>query len=541
MKTNQIFSNKSIRCGLFLLTGLFLGWLFFYPIMPSITTTDTVRSDTTAEQKTQWTCAMHPQIRLDEPGKCPICGMNLIPLQNTGSETDDHAIEMSESAMKLAEVRTSVVGKEKPLKEINLYGKIAPDERLLQSQTAHFPGRIEQLMVNVTGEAIRTGQVIARIYSPELVTAQKELLEAVSLGSQYPAILNASREKLRLWKLTEDQIESIEKSNKVITTFDMLANSSGIVLNRKVNTGDYVTTGDVLFDVADLSRIWALFDAYETDIPWLSADQVLNFTTEAIPGKTFYGKISFIDPFIDPVKRIAKVRVEVVNRDLKLKPEMFINGIVESNLKTSGEQIIIPQSAVLWTGTRSIVYVKIPDTRAPSFKIREIALGPSLKESYIVLSGLTAGEEIVTNGAFSVDAASQLAGKPSMMNQEENMPLPKSGNKEMSVKKISVMQHKHDKMPEAISRTSSGRAQFFVRGNCDMCRERIEAAAVSVAGMVKATWNADTRMLDLTYDQSKTNMEAVHKSIALAGHDTEKEKAPDEVYHALPECCLYRK
>ncbi|HCY43735.1 MAG TPA: efflux RND transporter periplasmic adaptor subunit, partial [Prolixibacteraceae bacterium] len=299
MKTNKIFSNKYLRGGLLIASGLLLGWLFFHNSAPEKTETATEIHDHAAEGHDVWTCSMHPQIRKEEPGDCPICGMDLIPLQQSNTVIDDQAIEMSESAMKLAEVQTSVVTRGNVSKEVRLYGKIQVDERLVRTQTAHIPGRVEQLLVNVTGENVRKGQLIAKVYSPELLTAQKELHEALTMADKYPAMLDAAREKLRLWKLSDQQIADIEKSATATTVFDVFATTSGIVTNRKVNPGDYVSTGDVLFEMADLSRVWALFDAYESDLSWISLGQNLEFTAQAIPGKTFSGKVTFIDPVVD--------------------------------------------------------------------------------------------------------------------------------------------------------------------------------------------------------------------------------------------------
>jgi len=416
MKAKDILTNTYLRAGLLVIAGLFLGWLIFHQSEPTIKTTEAEVHDHSAEEHIIWTCAMHPQIRMDEPGDCPICGMELIPLKKSNVEIDDQAIEMSESAMKLAEVQTSLVTRGSSTKDVQLYGKIQVDERLQQSQTAHVPGRIEELMINVTGEQVKKGQLIAKIYSPELVTAQKELVEALSLKDKYPSLVEAAREKLRNWKLSDEQINALEKSGNVTSTFDIYANTSGIVVNLKVNKGDYISKGAVLFDVTDLSKVWGVFDAYESDLAWISLNQQVEFTAQAIPGKTFTGKVSFIDPVIDPAKRIAGVRIELNNSAKELKPEMFINGIIHSTLKGSGDQLFIPQTAVLWTGPRSVVYVKIPDTEHPSFKMREITLGAAMKSSYVVVDGLMEGEEIVTNGTFSVDAAAQLAGKKSMMN-----------------------------------------------------------------------------------------------------------------------------
>ncbi len=410
----KIFSNKYLKYSLLLILGIFLGWLFFHPSQKNGEKHD---HSSGVVQGTIWTCAMHPQIRLDEPGKCPICGMDLIPLvQNISASIDPDAIHLTPEAAQLANVLTTVVSRQNPVKEIRLYGKVQADERLLQSQVAHVPGRIDRLAVNFTGESVVKGQVLAQVYSPELVTAQQELLEAAKTKEAQPAIYEAAKEKLNQWKLTDSQIANIEASGAVQNTVDITSNSSGIVTLRRVNTGDHVSQGTVLFDIADLSRVWVMFDAYESDLQFLQKGEKISFTLQSLPGENFSANIVFVDPVIDPVTRVAKVRVEMANQSGKFKPEMFAIGIVSSNLVKYRDNLVIPKSAVLWTGKRSIVYVKQPDTYEPVFKIREIGLGPMLGESYVVTDGLAEGEEIVTSGAFSVDAAAQLQGKPSMMN-----------------------------------------------------------------------------------------------------------------------------
>jgi len=411
MKT--IFSNKYVRSGLLILGGLFLGWLFFHS---NNKTTDKQKS-AVETKKQMWTCAMHPQIRLDHPGKCPICGMELILLQNAGAKIDSNAVHFSKEAMELANVSTSIVSYQKPVKEVRLYGKVQADERLLQNQVAHIGGRIEKLFVNFTGEPVHKGQLLAMIYSPDLITAQQELIESAKSKQTQPEIYQAAMEKLMQWMLTDRQIAQIEKSGKVKTNFEVYSNTSGIVTARRVNTGDHVSEGSVLYDIANLSSIWVLFDAYESDLPFLKVGNTISFTLQALPGTNFSAKIQFIDPVIDPVNRVAKVRVEVTNGGGKLKPEMFATGVVKANLNEFKDKLVIPRSAVLWTGKRSIVYVKQTDTQEVNFKMREIDLGPMLGNSYVVLAGLKDGEEIVTDGTFSVDAAAQLAGKPSMMNR----------------------------------------------------------------------------------------------------------------------------
>ena len=413
-KYPKLLSGKWLHYGLFLVTGVFLGWIFFHS---SGNHPERHEHATEAAQASVWTCSMHPHIRMDQPGKCPICGMDLIPLVQGGSSSHDpDAIHLTREAAALANVLTTKVSKQNPVKEIRLYGKVQADERLFQSQVSHVPGRIEKLFVNFTGEQIRSGQKLAEIYSPELVTAQQELLETVKTKQLQPELYEASKEKLRQWKLTDDQIASIENSGRIIDNFAVLSNTSGTIISRRISAGDYVTAGSVLFEVADLSMVWILFDAYETDLPFLQKGERVKFTIQAMPGSELSGNIVFIDPILDPVTRVAKVRVEAANHSGKLKPEMFATGVVSSSLKDYKDNIIIPGSAVLWTGKRSIVYVKDTSTDEPVFRLREIGLGPALSEGYVVTGGLAEGEEIVTQGTFSVDAASQLEGKPSMMN-----------------------------------------------------------------------------------------------------------------------------
>jgi Cu(I)/Ag(I) efflux system membrane fusion protein len=406
--------QKLIIILLSLSLGIVLGWVFFYRSGRTIEKHD---PQTEVVQGTIWTCAMHPQIRMSHPGKCPICGMDLIPLvKNESSQTDPDAIRLTKEAAELANVQTTRASKMIPVMEVRLYGIVQVDERLFQSQVSHVSGRIEKLFVNFTGELVRKGQKLAGIYSPELVTAQQELLETVKTKNIQPELYEASKEKLRQWKLTDDQIATIENSGMIMNNIDVLSNTTGTVTARRVSSGDYVSRGSVLFDIADLSHVWILFDAYESDLPFLWQGEKVRFSIQAIPGKEYSGNIVFIDPVIDPLSRVAKVRVDASNMDGKLKPEMFATGIVSSALKEYADNIVVPKSAVLWTGKRSVVYVKDPGTDEPEFKLREIGLGPMHGDRYIVTDGLKEGEEIVTQGTFSVDAAAQLEGKPSMMN-----------------------------------------------------------------------------------------------------------------------------
>ena len=389
------------------IVGLFLGWLFFHSSKTNEVT------PTAKEHKHEiWTCSMDPQVKLDKPGKCPICGMDLILLQTNAAVNDSTTVVLSEDAIQLANVGTTTVSRQNPTKEIRLYGKVQADERMLQNQVAHVGGRIEKLMLNFTGEQVRKGQLLAIIYSPDLVTAQQEFIEAAKTKASQPELYHAAMDKLMQWMLSDRQIAQIEKSGKVKTNFEVYSNTSGIVTARRVNTGDHVAEGAVLYEVANLSSVWVQFDAYESDLAFLKVGDALQFSVQSVPGKVFSAKIQFIDPVMDAAGRVARVRVGIPNGDGKLKPEMYANAVVHARLDAAKDKLVIPRSAVLWTGKRSVVYLK---TGEGQFRMQEIELGPALGNSYVVLSGLDEGAEIVTDGAFNVDAAAQLEGKPSMM------------------------------------------------------------------------------------------------------------------------------
>ncbi|BBE19902.1 Co/Zn/Cd efflux system membrane fusion protein [Aquipluma nitroreducens] len=535
----KIFSNKYVRFSLILIGGILLGWIFFHSSPAKEEKHDHAAEVAKGEV---WTCSMHPHIRMDKPGKCPICAMDLIPLTQSGTaEMDPAAVHLTKEAAQLANVLTSIVSRQNPEKEVRLYGKVQADERLLQNQVAHISGRVEKLFVNFTGEPVRKGQKLALIYSPELVTAQQELLEAAKTKLAQPEIYEAAKEKLRQWKLTDSQISAIESSGNVQANVEVESTTSGIITARRVNNGDYVSQGSVLYEVSDLSRVWLLFDAYESDLPFLKMGDKIDFSIQALPGPTFSGAIRFIDPVIDPVNRVAKVRVEISNPGAKLKPEMFATGLVKANLNEFKDKLVIPRSAVLWTGKRSIVYVKEPNSEEPVFKIREIELGPQLGNSYVVLDGLADGEEIVTQSAFSVDAAAQLEGKPSMMNPTGGKVSTghDHGGMDMGGSKSGDMSGMD--MGKGSEKANTQHQMVNISGNCDMCKERIETAAKSVPGVASAEWSAETKKLHVQFDGTKTNMDDIQKAIAKAGHDTEKYKASDAAYKALPECCLYRK
>jgi Cu(I)/Ag(I) efflux system membrane fusion protein len=434
------------------------------------------RAPGAATGTTIWTCSMHPQIQLPKPGKCPICAMDLIPLEAPDPTDVPSQLVMTEAARRLAEIRTVVVGDHQPETAIRMTGKVEYDETRVVHVTARVPGRLDRLYVDYTGIRVRRGDHMADLYSPDLLAAQQELLEALRAVERLArsdlavmqqtsrATLDAARDKLRLWGLTDSQIAKIEERGAPMDHVTIFAPIGGIVIEKPVAEGTYVKEGTRIYTIADLERLWVLLDAYESDMSWIRYGQEVLFETEADPGRVFTGVISFIDPMLQEATRTVKVRVNVDNRNGRLKPGMFVRAQVRAQVDAAGHvvdpriagkwicpmhpevvknspgscsecgmdlvsaeslgyvlepeethDLVVPASAVLITGTRAVVYVEVPDMTRPTYEGREIVLGPRAGKFYLVRSGLSAGERVVTNGAFKIDSALQIQARPSMM------------------------------------------------------------------------------------------------------------------------------
>jgi len=392
-----------------------------------------------------WTCSMHPQIQLPKSGQCPICWMDLIPVSSgdMGDEGGPRELKMSAKAIKLAEIEVALVERRVVTNEVRMVGKVDYDETRLGYITAWVPGRIDRLFVDYTGVSVKKGDQMVYLYSPELLTAQEELIQAiktvrelkhseiVSINKTAQQLVDAVREKLRLWGLTKKQIEEIERRGKTSEHITIYAPMSGVVIHKNGLEGMYVETGTKIYTIADLSQVWVKLDAYESDLAWIKHGQEVRFETEAYPGKTFRGKIAFIDPVLNEKTRTVKVRINVPNPDGRLKPEMFVRAVVKvaplgfgtSDAAESEASLVIPASAPLITGRRAVVYVAVPGKEG-TYEGREIVLGPRAGDYYLVRDGLNEGELVVVNGNFKIDSAIQILAKPSMMSPEKSGPTP---------------------------------------------------------------------------------------------------------------------
>lgn len=429
-----------------------------------------------------WTCSMHPQIQLPEPGRCPICFMDLIPVpQGGGADDGPRVLTVSESARALAQIVTTPVRRGWAHATVRLVGKVDYDETRVADIVALVPGRLSRLYVDYTGIRVRKGEHMIEIDSPGLYAAQEELLQAVARSKQVTDVatgraadqatelVESAREKLRRWGLLDEQMRQIEARGTPSDLLTIYAPISGVVIDKRALEGTYVMVGNPIYRIADLTTVWVMLEAYESDLPWLRYGQQVTITSAALPGEVVTGRIVFIDPILDPMTRTVRVRVNVPNSDYKLKPGMFVRGVVEADIATSGlvldrsladkwmcpmhpevvstasgacsicgmpleratslgyasiskdtltPPLVIPASAPLITGQRAVVYVKLPDRSAPTYEGREVILGPRAGDEYIVVSGLSEGEEVVVNGAFKIDSELQIRAKPSMMSPQ---------------------------------------------------------------------------------------------------------------------------
>lgn len=408
-------NKKTVIYIVLLTTGILLGWLLF----GSKSKIETVHQHEKVSTKNQmWTCSMHPQIMQPEPGDCPICGMDLIPAETGTDGLAVNQFKLTKNAMALANIQTTIVGNGKigDNNSIKLSGKITENENETATQPAHFNGRIEALYVKSLGEYVVKGQPVAEVYSPELIAAQQELITAYKLKATQPELYNAVKNKFKNWMIHGSQLDVIEQTGQVKTRFIIYAHVSGIVTEILVNIGAHIMDGKAIFKVANLNTVWANFDVYENQISQFKKGQNITITTKAYPNKTFKGKVDFIDPVLNAQTRTVTLRVVLNNKNGIFKPGMFVQGKVLSLSTKSNQVLTIPSTAVLWTGKRSIVYVKT-NPENPIFEMREVVLGNQNSGFYKVFEGLTNGDEIVVNGTFTVDAAAQLSGKKSMMNQ----------------------------------------------------------------------------------------------------------------------------
>ena len=411
-------------------------------------------------------CPMNCVPPMDKGGKCPICGMELIatPLGSETENADLSQLKLTPEAIKLASVQLAPVERKFVLAEVKLFGQIYYDPAHMSYVSAFMPGVIDRIYVKRAGQFVRWGDPLFDMYSSDLQETQRQLIEAMKFvpsfmafqrgrphvavevpvqarerpgeaGKRSPAeenalkTINAIRHKLLIMGLPKRDIDGLMTVGEPTGIATVYAPMYGQVVVQNAFEGTYVNTGTPIFTLADPQHIWAKLDAYEADYPWIRKGQEVTFETEVYPGENFRGKIVYVDPVFDPTTRTFNIGVIYPDRGGRLKAGMLVRAVIHARLRADGKlarpddkgdsaPLVIPASAPLITGKRSIVYVAVEGEEGV-FEGREVTLGPKAKDYYVVLEGLMEGDQVVVNGNFKIDSAVQILAKPGMMDMKD--------------------------------------------------------------------------------------------------------------------------
>lgn len=400
-----------------------------------------------------WTCAMHPSVHSKDPGNCPICGMTLVPvMKRSGAESGERGAKPqasdapgsttmpdmpgmskmkpggdNKSAEKAGEFvvpveRQQQIGvtyatvETKPLRHtIRAAGRVVPETQRVWRVVSRTTAYVQELAVSAPGEVVKKNQVLMKLYSPELLTTQRELIDllrardrsrggAHSAREDFQRLIESAKRRLKLWNITDEQIAAIEQSRQPQESLPILSQVDGVVQSLPVTQGASVAMGNPLVEVADLSVVWVWGEFYQDELPMLKAGQAITVTSSSYPGEKFPGQIALIDPFIDPAKRTGRVRADIQNPELKLKPDMYVDLLLAMDM---GRSLVVPVSAVMPTGQRNIAFV---DKGAGKLEARFLELGGKFGDLYAVKSGLAEGERVVASANFLIDAEAKIQG-----------------------------------------------------------------------------------------------------------------------------------
>ncbi len=410
-----------------------------------------------------WTCTMHPSVRSKDPGKCPICSMDLVPVmkRNAGSGAspeikqqptsspagDMKGMEnmkgggmqgmqgmagMSGGSKEITDEKpgefqvpferqqqigvTYATVETKPLNHtIRAVGKVAPDTQRVWRVVARAGGYVQELGVSAPGQVVKKGQLLLTLYSPELLTTQRELIDLLRLRDSAPkgphsaradaqGLIESAERRLRLWNITDEQVAKIEQTRQAEESLPILSKVDGIVQTLPVTQGMTIAPGNTLVDVANLSVVWVWGEFYQEELPMLRVGQEVTVTSDSYPGEEFKGQLSLVDPFINDVRRTGRVRLDIQNPELKLKPDMYVNVLLGMDM---GQSLVVPVSAIMPTGKRNIAFV---DKGEGKLEPRFLELGGKFGDVYAVKSGLKEGERVVASANFLIDAESKNQG-----------------------------------------------------------------------------------------------------------------------------------
>jgi membrane fusion protein, copper/silver efflux system len=374
-----------------------------------------------------YTCTMHPSVREAQPGRCPICGMDLVPVKRVARNDTagvDLTFAVSPAKQQLAGVTFATVERRAVEKSVRAYGRVDYDETKLAVVNLRVSGWIEKLFADFTGQRVRQGEPLFALYSPDLVSAQSEYLLARKSALRYPGqvtdpeLVRTARERLRLWQFTDEQVAELEARGEPQTRVTIFSPVSGYVVEKMAVEGMRVEPGMTLYKIADLSTVWVQAEIYEVDLPLVHVGQDAVVTLSTLGNRQLHGKIANVDPVLNPQTRTARVRVELPNRDGGLKPDMYAMITVRVEL---GERLAVPKNAVLQTGERDIVFV---DRGEGVFEVRFVHTGVRGDEFDEIAHGLEEGERVVTSANFLIDAESNVQGVLRRLEGSETAPTP---------------------------------------------------------------------------------------------------------------------
>jgi len=410
--------NKSIKIVIGVLAAIVLIAGGYWGYITFVQKNDTVISD-----KEVYTCPMHPQIIQDRPGQCPICGMDLVKKGEIDQEEQsDHdldgadisSVKLSPSQQVLANVQTERVKTMQFQGEKTFNGYVKINESKFAHISTAVSGKIVKMFVSFEGEMVRKGQKVLEIYSPELVSTQKEYLLALDNFNQVKtsgnrlaieqaqSLVSSSRERLILWEMTYGQIDELERTRSVKTTTIQYSKYSGIITKKYVHVGHWAMAGEDIYDVADLSSVWVIANIYESDMQYIKNGQTAEIYSTAYPDEVLRAKINFINPVFNPESRTLEVRIDVTNKDMKLKPDMYLK--VKINTYAT-QSIGVPKNAVIRTGEHNYVYI---EKEKGVYEPKEVHIGYEQDGFYAITSGLSEGDLVVTSGGFLIDSESQI-------------------------------------------------------------------------------------------------------------------------------------
>lgn len=411
--------NKTIKAVIFVLVAILLIASTYWAY-----TTFIVKKTPALTVGDVYTCPMHPQIIQDRPGQCPICGMDLVKKSELGKDeiSTDHelgdvnlnTVKLSPSQQVLANVQTVEVRTMQFQGEKTFNGYVKINESKFAHISTAVSGKIVNMFVNFEGQMVRKGQKVLEIYSPELVSTQKEYLLALNnfrqvkksgniiAIEQAQSLINSGRERLLLWEMTPAQIEHLESTGEVKTTTIQYSRYSGVVTKKLVHVGHWASAGEDIYDIADLSTVWVVANIYEAEIQYVKNGQTADIYSSAYPDEIMRAKINFINPIFNPDSRTLEVRIDVNNSNMKLKPDMY----VKVKINTYATQTIgVPKNAVIRTGEHNIVYI---EKEKGIYEPREVSISYENDGYYAITSGLKEGEIVVTSGGFLIDSESQI-------------------------------------------------------------------------------------------------------------------------------------